>query len=443
MSNRIIKQYSADSTWTAPGGVNRVLVSIFDSRELTQKIRAGFSTSLALGQDGQLWTWGYSGSGELGDSTVVSKSSPVIPSNPWPKFKSVANGAYHYLAIDEQGRCWAWGSGLNGRLGNNAASNQSLPVQVATGVRFKMVAGGQDHSVGIDQDGYLWAWGDNTGYQLGDGTNVAKSTPVRVSSNLKFKFVEAGNSFSLAISEAGNAYAWGSNLDGQLGLGDTTTRSSPVQVTTPAKTWKMLSATLAGTSFFLADDGTLYASGENGSFELGIPGSPNVSTPTQVSGPATWMHISAASNMVLGLDSNGAAWAWGLDLDGEMGVGNVTYTDVSSPSAVIGGHTFIHCNAGDFFYAGLKSDGTMWVWGDSLDGAVGVGSTTIQRSPVQMVGNQRFDTMFDEVFVARRYIDVTPGTSYAITVGAGVVKFGDEIICHNSGYNIMVLDYVK
>jgi alpha-tubulin suppressor-like RCC1 family protein len=443
MSNRIIKQYSADSNWTAPGGVTKVLVSVFDSRELSQKIRAGFSTSLALGQDGQLWTWGYSGSGELGDSTTASKSSPVIPTNPWPKFKSVANGGYHFFALDEQGRCWAWGSGLNGRLGDNSGSNKSFPVQVATGVRFKMVAGGGTHSLGIDQDGYLWAWGNNSSYQLGDGTNVAKSTPVRVLNNLKFKFVEAGSDWSMAISEAGNAYGWGYNANGQLGLGDTTTRSSPVQVTTPAKTWKMLSATLASTSFFLADDGTLYAAGSNGSWELGIPGSGSRSTPTQVAGPATWMHISSGSNMVLGLDSSGAAWAWGLDLDGELGVGNVGYTEVSSPTAVIGGHTFIHCNAGDFFYAGLKADGTLWVWGDNLDGAIGNGTTTIQRSPVQMVGNQRFDTNFSKIAVAREYVDVTPGTSYAITVGAGVVKFGNEIICHNSGYNIMVLEYVK
>ena len=47
---------------------------------------------------GGLWTWGNNAHGQLGDGTIVSKSSPIQVGN-LTNWKSVAGGDYHNAAI--------------------------------------------------------------------------------------------------------------------------------------------------------------------------------------------------------------------------------------------------------------------------------------------------------------------------------------------------------
>ena len=69
------------------------------------------------------------------------------------KFKKIACGDYHALAIDENGYLWTWGYNGNGQLGDGTKKSRSTPMNIMKGHKFKEIAGA------IDIDGYAYRWG--------------------------------------------------------------------------------------------------------------------------------------------------------------------------------------------------------------------------------------------------------------------------------------------
>ena len=64
--------------------------------------------SLAIRNDGSLWTWGYNAFGELGDGTTTTRSTPVrVPS--LSGVTQVAGGRDHSLALRSDRTVWAFG----------------------------------------------------------------------------------------------------------------------------------------------------------------------------------------------------------------------------------------------------------------------------------------------------------------------------------------------
>ena len=127
-----------------------------------------------------LMTWGANGYGQLGDNTIVNKSSPVQTVAFGTNWKQVAGGSFVTAAIKTDGTLWTWGQNANGQLGDNTIIRKSSPVQtIAYGTNWKQVTSGTYiHTAAIKTDGTLWTWGGNVG-QLGDNTIVSKSSPVQ------------------------------------------------------------------------------------------------------------------------------------------------------------------------------------------------------------------------------------------------------------------------
>ena len=77
-----------------------------------------------------------------------------------------------------------WGMGFNrvGQLGDGTKTDQSTPVQVASGVSAMSL--GDLCSFYLKTDGSLWAMGSNNYGQLGDGSKIDRSTPVQVASGV-------------------------------------------------------------------------------------------------------------------------------------------------------------------------------------------------------------------------------------------------------------------
>ena len=96
------------------------------------KVSKGWGFTLALRSDGTLFSWGYNASGQLGDNTVIARSSPVQVGTVGDSWKNVECGGSHVMALKYDDTLWAWGSGANGRLGDNTVFNKSSPVQVGT-----------------------------------------------------------------------------------------------------------------------------------------------------------------------------------------------------------------------------------------------------------------------------------------------------------------------
>ena len=120
------------------------------------------ASKLYLGGDN---TWG-----QLGDNTVLARSSPVlVSSNFW---KSFALGTSHAVAVRNDGALFGWGNNDYGQVGNGFVFNDvSSPVQIGTS-SWISVAASEANSYAIRADGALFAWGDNTVGQIGNNTTV-------------------------------------------------------------------------------------------------------------------------------------------------------------------------------------------------------------------------------------------------------------------------------
>ena len=116
------------------------------------QVSCGFYHTAAIKTDGTLWNCGYNIYGELVDNTVVAKSSPVQTITVGTNWKQVACGFLHTAAIKTDGSLWTWGHDNYGQLGDNTIVDKSSPVQtIAGGTNWKQVACGAYHTVAITQ----------------------------------------------------------------------------------------------------------------------------------------------------------------------------------------------------------------------------------------------------------------------------------------------------
>ena len=263
-----------------------------------KQVAGGFNHTAAIKTDGTLWTWGYDNYGQLGDNTIVAKSSPVQTITGGTNWKQVACGSYHTAAIKTDGTLWTWGYNPYGQLGNNTVVNESSTVQtIAGGTNWKQVACGSYHTAAIKTDGTLWTWGQNTYGGLGDNTVAHKSSPVQtIAGGTNWKQVACGYQITAAIKTDGTLWTWGYNGNGQLGDNTTVAKSSPVQTITGGTNWKQVAC---GSNYTTAikTDGTLWTCGYNNQGGLGDNTTVAKSSPVQtIAGGTNWKQVACGDN---------------------------------------------------------------------------------------------------------------------------------------------------
>jgi len=167
-----------------------------------KQVSSGGFHCTAIKTDGTLWTWGGGGSGRLGTNDVTTKSTPVTTFAGGTDWKQVSSGGFHCTAIKTDGTLWTWGAGTSGQLGDNTATTKSTPVTTfAGGTNWKQVSSGNNHCAAIKTDGTLWTWGYSSQGQLGDNTVTNKSTPVTTfAGGTNWKQVSAGYRHCAAIT---------------------------------------------------------------------------------------------------------------------------------------------------------------------------------------------------------------------------------------------------
>jgi alpha-tubulin suppressor-like RCC1 family protein len=201
-------------------------------------IAAGQYHSLAIGSNGTLYAWGYNNDGQLGNGKKATPSTPVAVSMPsGVTATKIAAGGYHSLAVGSNGDLYSWGYNVDGQLGNGTTTLEDKPVVVSlpSGVSATSLSAGLYFSLAIGSNGDLYSWGYNADGELGDGAAVNSSTPVAVTlpAHAAPSQISTGLYDSLALATNGTLYAWGQNGYGQLGDGSTTTSLSPTTVTFP------------------------------------------------------------------------------------------------------------------------------------------------------------------------------------------------------------------
>ena len=158
---------------------------------------------MAIKTDGSLWAWGNNGQGNLGQGNTTARSSPVQVGAlmTWSSVSaSIGPSGYsHTLAVNTDGELWAWGDNGFGQLGLGDTTFRSSPVQVGFTADWAEIAACHVFSLGIKTDGTLWGWGRGSSGQVGDGTTNTYSDPVQIGVATNWIHVAGGHHHSYAL----------------------------------------------------------------------------------------------------------------------------------------------------------------------------------------------------------------------------------------------------
>lgn len=357
---------------------------------------------IGVKSDGTLWACGDNAYGALGinASGSADKNSPVQV-GALTDWAAVAVGEEHTIALKTNGTIWSWGRNIAGQLGLSLSNtvDKSSPVQIGSRTDWASVYAGMSSSFAIRTSGALWAWGDNSVGQLGIGTIAGKSSPVQVGAETYWDDIVYGGYYNFQLCSGTSAYYTGDRdflISG-------TRRSSPVLIgsdidfITHLTSYNQVSwnkSTLVPQVRLISYTGspTLVGRGNgvntspNAIYKFPVP---SVSYPIPIDTASNWIDASVAGYSLAAIREDGTLWVTGYNNLGQLGTGNTL--PVSSPVQVgaltdwakIRGNGLIS-GQGVFCFFAIKTDGTLWAWGNNTSGVLGDGTRVDKSSPVQI-----------------------------------------------------------
>jgi alpha-tubulin suppressor-like RCC1 family protein len=331
----------------------------------------------------QLWTWGNP---SIGDNDTQIRYIPVTTFAGGTNWKQVSGGSLHTVAIKTDGSLWVWGTNNLAQLGVNDTTDRLTPVTTfAGGTDWKQVSCGQGHTAAIKTDGSLWTWGYNLLGQLGNFADTTRSTPVTTfAGGNNWKSVSCGYRFTSAIKTDGSLWVWGANNSALLGLGasDGTQRSTPVTTFVGGTNWKQVS----GGQYHMTaikTDGSLWVWGDNGFGQLGINNTTYRGTAvTTFAGGTTWKSVACGENYTTAIKTDGSLWSWGDAFSGQLGTNDNTPQRNTPVTTFAGGNNWKQVDCGVYYTLAIKTDGSLWGWGSGGLGSLGDNTNISRSTPV-------------------------------------------------------------
>jgi alpha-tubulin suppressor-like RCC1 family protein len=292
---------------------------------------------------------------------------------------------------DAQPGLRVWGDNTYGQLGLTDLQDRGAPTPLTNLTGVIQVVSGRYHTLALKSDGTIWGWGLNNFGQLGDGTDDDRATPALVAGLSNVVAIAAGLDHNLALKSDGTVWSWGQNYNGQIG-DDTAAnvRLAPVQVHNLSGVTTI--ACGGYHSFALKSDGTLWAWGWNVEGQLGTGSNAQRNVPTRVVGPNNVGYLTDVAAIAgghyhgLALKSDGTVWAWGWNSDGQLGNGD--YFGGGAPIQMVGVGgvgmltDVVAISGGGFHSLALKSDGTVVACGGNFYGQLGDDTYDSQLAPV-------------------------------------------------------------
>jgi alpha-tubulin suppressor-like RCC1 family protein len=323
-------------------------------------------------------------------SSVVLVARGMAAQDATPlRFVSLSLGMARTCGVTTLGAVYCWGK-------SESADPNLTPTKVGGGLLFSTVSADANVACGVAAHGAAYCWGSNYRGLLGVDSvkRAAVSTPVPVAGGLSFLSLSVRDSHACGVTTAGAAYCWGGNREGELGTNDTVDRAAPTAVAS-ALTFKTIVVGEWHTCGLTAA-GPAYCWGDNEYGELGrattetcpgiFVGKPRAcsKTPVPVEGGLTFSMIVAGGVQTCGITGEGAAYCWGNNRQGQLGVGDSSLTTTTRPLAVAGGLRFTSIAAGAWHTCALAEEGHAYCWGQNDVGELGTARPTSARGPVRL-----------------------------------------------------------
>jgi alpha-tubulin suppressor-like RCC1 family protein len=203
----------------------------------------------------------------------------------------------------------------------------------------------------------------NSTGQIGDGTTTPRPNPIKIMDDVKS--ISGSHWHTMALKTDGSLWAWGENPRGVLGDGTTTTHLSPIQVMDNVASF----STSNQNTMVIKTDGSLWAWGNNEFGQLGDGTRTDRLTPVKIMDDVISVSASSGDSIyhwdetkarTFAIKSDGTLWAWGNNDFGQLGDG--TEIDRTTP-VIIGANVLAVCT-GENRTLAVTSDGSLWVWGE-------------------------------------------------------------------------------
>jgi alpha-tubulin suppressor-like RCC1 family protein len=381
--------------YTIPQPVTNDVIKV----STTAGLSWGAAHTCAVKSDGSIFCWGNNSYGQLGNGSfgnnISSPSSDIIYVdafyNRLTDIYHFSAGTSHTCAVDNSNQIWCWGNNQYGQLGigkdyNYYQTYYRFPRQVTSVGKVKGVSVGYSSTCVIKQDNSLWCWGGNAEGQLGDGTFINRTFPhMKITDNVLQ--ISANHYHTCAIISDNSLWCWGSNLYGQLGLG-----FSGGNINTPQKVTEEVASVSVGErhTCSMKQDNSPLCWGSNWLGQIGDGTNIQRLSPYPVKISDIVISVSSGYYHTCALMSDRSLWCWGINSEGQLGSGSSThYCDGwycnKNPTKIM--DDVVQFSAGENHTCAVKTDGSLWCWGNNSYGQLGDGTYTDRNTPVQIMSS--------------------------------------------------------
>lgn len=417
-----------------------------------QKVDSCWFGTIALDDDGNLWSWGGNGNScnVLGNATEYVKTPRMIEFNENIKFKDITadkSGYYSMYAIDTKGRLWTWGQtnyGLSGVGISNTpitrtcvseltATNNPLAIAYSEGTELEEIRATKNLIIARDNHNKTWLWGSYASGIVSSGLDITVPQCLGNEEGLQ-EFYASGKYIKKAAWYQGmlafidnKGMLWYYNNSGLKNVSEFYNEHNPncnLERAMVVDGLKLTDITgNSGTLVLIDEQGKVWYKDSN----------PTSSTCYSTAEDSTIANEYMKGNKFVSVDYDDSVEGSGIDSNGHIWTGIYS----ANPTMVADQTKFIYANRFNDSYKAIDEDGHMWIWGDNSGYKLGTGTTANVDTPTITTG-KTINDLYGMKFIDVNSSGAESDEGYMYYIYRDVIRQGTQTITYlkNQGIEI-------